>query len=122
MNIDPVFLSVLFEEAVDLSVVDYYDRSDYYYSTCGRPQDSVAIESAALLRELYVAEACFIYVTPVDDPTRPGWISVILDEGYPRVSDYSCNIKSAVEQAMSKAELAAAGKLAVTVTIEDTNA
>ena len=122
MNIDPVFLSVLFEESEYLSVRDYYDATDYYYSTFDRPTDSVAIESAALLRELYVAEACFIMVTPKDHPTRTGWIYVVLDGGYPRVSDYSCGIKSAVEKAMSKAELVAAGRLAVTVTLEDTNA
>ena len=69
-------------------IIDQYDASDVYESSYKWEERSKWDAAAAMQRACYIADSCVVAFEDVDHNTL-FWLQVILDEGYPRISDMS---------------------------------
>ena len=99
--ITPVFWWWVLEECSTgtLSIMGQYD-SEEYEKVNPHEEPGIWNNAARLQRACYVAEYCVLVLRDLDgEPT--GWMQIILDEGWPSVSNCSVNLENLVHEAMS---------------------
>ncbi len=104
-----------------VKVVDHYDASDVYEDYYKWEDKRNKWDGAAdLIRATYVAEACVVVFEDVDGNCL-FWMQIILDEGYPRISNYSTGDQEhLIEQAQLISERVADGNLSLWKVLDGT--
>ena len=135
-RLDPVFFYWLlrYSNANHIYSLDVYkEYRDVYYHWDEGGEINRWDGAASFVKAGYIAEMCLISFDN-SDGDRLGWLTVILDEGYPRLHDHSTGtIGDIIEQASNVSEAVAVGNLSMlsvldgsinptTVTKEITNA
>jgi hypothetical protein len=115
-RLDPVFFywMIRYSEANHIYALDIYDRyDDVYYHWDEGGEVGRWDGAAGFMRAGYIAEMCMISFDNGNNE-RLGWMTVILDGGYPRLHDCSVgNIEDLTHQASLVSEAVATGNISM---------
>ncbi len=112
--INPLFWWWLLEhsEQAAFSIIDQYDKTDVYASVNPHCDPDVWKCAQHLQTACYIADSCVVILRNINTDDVIGWIQILLDEGYPRVSDCSVGIvDTLVDDAIDMSDAVNCGRL-----------
>lgn len=120
--ITPVFWWWILEEAAPgtFKIIDQYNSNEVYEHVNPHKEPGIWNNAARLQRACCIADSCVLSFEDMITGECLGWVQILLDEGYPRVSDCSCNMEDLVYEALSVSDGVSIGQISI-LDLEDSD-